>query len=187
MKYFLLAGACFLFSLADLQAQTKLPELDKSPMDISYFPDRYPILKIQDKTTEPPLARVIYSRPQKKGRVIFGELLDYGKVWRMGANEVTEIEFFREAQIGDSKIKKGRYSLCGIPGPENWTIIINKETDTWGSFRYEEKNDLVRIIIPVQKQKEPVEDFSMVFEKTEKGADLVIAWDDIKLNLPLAF
>ncbi|MEO7764237.1 MAG: DUF2911 domain-containing protein [Ferruginibacter sp.] len=161
--------------------------MDKSPMDMSYYPNRYPILKIQDQITEPLVARVIYSRPQKNGRVIFGELLEYGKVWRLGANEATEIEFFRDVKINDVKVKKGRYTLYGIPNENVWTIIINKETDTWGSFRYEEKNDLLRMDIPVQKQAEITEEFVMDFEKTETGAGLIIAWDTVKLNLPIVF
>ena len=90
-----------------VQAQTKFPKVDKSPMDMVYFPDAYPHLKIQNKPTEPLIARVIFSRPQKNGRTIFGELLEYGKVWRLGANEATEIEFFQNVKIGNTKIKKG--------------------------------------------------------------------------------
>jgi hypothetical protein len=187
MKYFLLTVTVLCFSFLGLQAQTKLPAIDKSPMDMSYYPNRYPILKIQDQITEPLVARVIYSRPQKSGRVIFGELLEYGKVWRLGANEATEIEFFRDVKINDIKVKKGRYTMYGIPNETAWTIIINKETDTWGSFRYDEKNDLVRMDIPVQKQETITEEFVMDFEKTQTGAGLIIAWDTVKLNLPIVF
>src|SRR5688572_26880365 len=67
--------------------------IDFSPLDISYFPTEYPKLKMSKATTEPPLARVIYSRPQKQGRTIFGSLLKWGEPWRLGANEATEIEF----------------------------------------------------------------------------------------------
>src|SRR6187551_3212525 len=79
-------------------SQEKLPELDKSPLDISYYPDGYPLLKIQGKTNDPLVARIVYSRPQKNERKIFGELIEYGKVWRLGANEATEIEFFRDVR-----------------------------------------------------------------------------------------
>lgn len=106
---------------------------------MSYYPAGYPVLKIQDKATEPLVARVIYSRPQKNGRVIFGQLVEYGKVWRLGANEATEIEFFQTVHINNKKVKKGRYTLYCIPLPEKWTLIINKETDTWGSFKYDER------------------------------------------------
>ncbi|MGB5008538.1 MAG: DUF2911 domain-containing protein, partial [Ferruginibacter sp.] len=174
MKYLCIAITVLCFGFPALQAQTVFPAIDKSPMDMSYFPNRYPVLKIQDKTTEQPVARVIYSRPQKNGRVIFGELLEYGKVWRMGANEATELEFFRDVKINEIKIKKGRYTLYGIPNADTWTLIINKDTDTWGSFKYNDKNDVVRLDVPVQKQTEITEVFSMVFEKTGNGADLVI-------------
>ncbi len=187
MKFLILQITFLCFSFMNLQAQTVLPPLDKSPMDMSYYPDQYPVLKIQDKITEPLVARVIYSRPQKNGRVIFGELLEYGKVWRLGANEATEIEFYSDVKINDIKVKKGRYTMYGIPNIEKWTIIINKETDTWGSFKYDEKNDLLRMDVPVQKQTAIREEFVMVFEKTETGAGLIIAWDDVKLNLPIVF
>ena len=187
MKFLFLVTTVVCFSFISLRAQTILPAMDKSPMDMSYYPNKYPVLKIQDKITEPLVARVIYSRPQKNGRVIFGELLEYGKVWRLGANEATEIEFYGDVKINDIKVKKGRYTMYSIPNAEKWTIIINKETDTWGSFKYDEKNDLLRIDVPVQKQTAITEEFVMVFEKSETGAGLIIAWDDVKLNLPIVF
>lgn len=186
MRFFFVT-ILFSFSLSGLSAQTKLPPMDKSPMDMSYYPTNYPILKIQDKITDPLIARVIYSRPQKGGRIIFGEMLEYGKVWRLGANEATEIEFFREVRINNTKIKKGRYTLYSIPYTDRWTLIINKETDTWGSFKYDPKKDLLRVDVQTQKQAEITEEFVMAFEKTQTGADLIIAWDDVKLNLSIAF
>ena len=72
-------------------SQPALPPVDKSPMDMSYYPQNYPLLKVQDKTLEPCVARVVYSRPKKEGRPIFGELVEYGKLWRVGANEATEL------------------------------------------------------------------------------------------------
>ncbi len=187
MKF--LYSVILLLSIAinPINAQTKLPALDKSPMDMSYYPNRYPVLKIQDKITDPLVARVIYSRPQKNGRAIFGELLEYDKVWRLGANEATEIEFYTDVKINNTKIKKGRYTLYCIPNDQKWIIIVNKETDTWGSYKYESKNDIVRIDIPVVQQTELVEEFVMVFEKSETGANLVIAWDVLRLNLPIVF
>jgi hypothetical protein len=176
-----------LINVTVLQAQTKFPQVDKSPMDMSYYPNAYPILKIQNKLTEPLIARVIFSRPQKIGRAIFGELLEYGKVWRLGANEATEIEFYQNVKIGNTKIKKGRYTLYSIPLAEKWTLIINKETDTWGAFKYDQTKDLARIEVPVQKQSEILEAFAMTFEKTPTGANLLMAWDDFKVALPISF
>jgi len=168
-------------------AQQRLPAMDKSPMDMSYFPTGYPVLKIQDKATDPLVARVIYSRPQKSNRVIFGDLVEYGKVWRLGANEATEIEFFQHVRIDGKKIKKGRYTLYCIPYADKWTLILNKETDTWGAFKYDEKRDVIRTDVPVQKQTEMLDAFVMAFEKSPTGANLVVAWDLLKVSLPISF
>ncbi|UEG50947.1 DUF2911 domain-containing protein [Ferruginibacter lapsinanis] len=182
----LIVAICCLFTSA-VFAQAKFSPIDKSPMDMCYYPDAYPVLKIQDKTTETPVARVIYSRPQKNSRVIFSELVEYGKVWRLGANEATEIEFFKPVKIGSTKVKKGRYTLYCIPDTNKWTIIINKETDTWGAFKYNQSKDLLRYDVPVQRQADITEAFSMVFEKSLTGANLQIAWDDVKVALPIVF
>ncbi len=176
----------FFLSVSLSKAQSNnLPALDKSPMDMSYYPGNYPVLKIQDKATEPVLARVIYSRPQKNGRIIFGDLVEYGKVWRMGANEATEIEFYRNVKIGGKKIAKGRYTLYAIPNPDNWTIILNKDVDTWGAFKYDSQKDILRTTVPVEKLNEPVEALAMTFEKTDYGCILVVAWDNTKASLPI--
>jgi hypothetical protein len=179
----------FLFTLATIatEAQTKFPPLDKSPMDMSYYPANYPILKIQDKATEPVVARVIFGRPQKNGRTIFGELVEYGSVWRLGANEATEIEFYKPVKIGNTKIKKGRYTIYCIPTASKWTLILNKDTDTWGSIKYTQSKDVVRVTLPVEKLTESSELFNMMFEKSATGATLIIAWDDAQVSLPILF
>lgn len=163
----------------------KAPELDKSPMDMAYFPVDYPILKTQNKVTAPPMVRVIYSRPQKGNRIIFGQLVEYNKVWRLGANEATEIEFFRDVTIAGKKIPRGRYTLYAIPTETQWTIILNKDTDTWGAFVYDEKKDVLRTDVPVKTLPAPVDAFSMAFNKTDNGAELYIAWDNVSVRLPI--
>lgn len=185
-KLLLLAAAAGIFSLPGF-SQTKLPPVDKSPMDMSYYPNGYPVSKIQDKPTEPLAARVIYSRPMKNGRTVFGDLLEFGKVWRLGANEATEIEFYQNVKIGGTKIKKGRYTMYCIPYADKWTIMLNKETDTWGSFKYDSKKDIAKTEVTVQKQSEITEAFTMAFEKAASGISLIIAWDDVKITLPIAF
>jgi hypothetical protein len=175
----------FSFFLACSQS-ANLPPLDKSPMDMSYFPNNYPVLKIQNKTTELPMARVIYSRPQKNGRTIFGDLVEYGKVWRLGANEATEIEFFKAVKIGGKKIPKGKYTLYALVNQDNWVMILNRELDTWGSFAYDAQKDIVRVSVPVTRLTEPVEPLSMFFDKSNAGADLVIEWDVLKVVLPIS-
>jgi len=76
--------------------------------------------------------QVDYCRPYKKGRVIFGGLEPYGKVWRTGANEATVISFNKDLLIVGKPVKAGKYSLFTIPGEKTWTVILNKETGQWG-------------------------------------------------------
>jgi hypothetical protein len=180
-------AAVLMMSLDQAHAQTKPLSLDKSPMDMCYFPADYPVLKIQDKVPGPLIARAIYSRPQKNGRKLFGDLVEYGKVWRLGANEATEVEFFRDVKIDNKKVKKGRYTLYALVDTDRWTIILNKETDTWGAFRYDMTKDVLRTTVPVEHSSEIAEAFSMEFEKTKTGALLVINWDDVLVKLPFSW
>jgi len=176
-----------LLSVAGFQsnAQLKFPETDKSPMDVSYYPNNYPLLKIQGKASDPLVARVYYSRPQKNNRVVFGELIEYNKVWRLGANEATEIEFFQNVKVGDTRVKKGRYTLYCIPAADKWTLILNKDTDSWGAFIYDPKKDVARVDVPTVKPDTITESFSMLFEKTNGGFSLNIGWDNVKVSLPI--
>ena len=173
----------YVFSFS--QSTAKAPEVDKSPMDVSYYPANYPILKIQNKATEPLVTRILYSRPQRQGRKIFGELVEYGKVWRFGANEATEIEFYKDVKIGGKKVSKGRYTLYAVVNENTWTIIINKETDIWGAFKYDSKKDVLRTDVPVQKKDDIVESMSMWFEKTTDGISLMMAWEQVRVSLPI--
>lgn len=184
----LFVAVLFLFSMV-ATAQTndsQIPPMDKSPMDMSYYPVNYPILKIQNKISGPLVMRVIYSRPQLDGRKIFGGLQKYGDVWRLGANEATEIDFYKDVKINNTKIKKGRYTLYAIPYPDKWILIVNKDTDTWGSFRYDSTKDVVRMNLPVVKN-ETTEDMTIVFEKNATGANMNMCWDDAKVVLPIVF
>ena len=181
---YFLAGALFI-SFAPM-AQPSLPAVDKSPLDMCYYPVRFPNLKAQDKITEPLTARVIYSRPKKEGRSIFGGLVEYGKLWRLGANEATEIEFYKPVMIGGKKIAKGRYTLYAIVNEKSWTFIVNKETDIWGSFKYNQVKDVVRLDSPVQTLNEPAESLAMTFEKEDSTINLVVAWENIKVVLPIS-
>jgi len=160
--------------------------IDISPMDMSYFPSDYPVKKMAGKTTGLPVARVIYSRPHRQGRKIFGALLKYGEPWRLGANEATEIEFFKSVSIQNKKIPKGKYVLYAIPQADKWTIVFNTNLNSWG-LKPEPKDDVFKFDIPVTNTDRPIEYFSMVFQKTDKGTDLVMAWDTVVARLPIQF
>lgn len=167
-------------------AQQKATDLDKSPMDMTYYPSNYPILKMNGKAKDQPIARVIYSRPLKSNRTIFGGIVKYGELWRLGANEATELEVFRNVKIGGKVVPKGKYTLYCIPFENKWTIIINKDTFSWGSFTYNSKKDLCRIDIPVQTIDDTAEALTMYFDdKADGSSSLVMMWDNIKAVLPI--
>jgi hypothetical protein len=162
-----------------------LSSVDKSPMDISYFPANYPQLKMTAQDKNPPIARIIYSRPFKDGRKIFGALQKYGEPWRMGANEATEIEFFRDVTMQGKKVNAGRYVLYCIPYEDKWTIILNNDLFTWG-LKIDSTKDILKADVPVEKLTTPFEALTIVFENAKDGANLVMAWDDVKASLPIS-
>lgn len=166
-------------------AQPKPTDLDKSPMDMSYWPANYPILKMNGKAKDQPIARIIYGRPLKNGRSIFGGIIQYNEMWRLGANEATEIETFRTLKIAGKVLPKGRYTIYCLPTVNKWTIIINKDNFCWGNFTYDSKKDVIRTDIDVEKSTDAVEAFTIYFDDTKNGANMIFLWDDIKASLSL--
>ena len=172
MKKMLLFIIAVTFSYSSYGQEFKA--LDKSPLDMIEYPAQRGVDKVM---------RVLYSRPQLKGRE-FNKIVSNGKLWRTGANESTEITFFKSMNFGGKKISPGSYTLYTIPGAKEWTIIINSATHTWGSYNYKESDDIMRIIVPVSKSKKSLEALSMAFEALDNGANLHIGWDDIRVAVP---
>lgn len=187
MKKILFASALMLTIAAVAHSQSALPAIDKSPLDVCYYPVNYPLLKMQGKASDPLCARIIYSRPKKEGRTVFGGLVGYGKVWRLGANEATEIDLYKPATIGGKKVAAGRYTLYALVNEKTWTFILNKDNDIWGAFKYDSAKDVARAEVPVEQVTDPVEYLSMTFNKTNDGVILVVAWENTKASLPITF
>jgi len=160
--------------------------VDLSPMDMSYYPVDYPKLKMSNNNIPPPVARVIYSRPHLQGRQLFHDVLKYGEHWRLGANEATEIDFFKDVTIQGKKVSAGRYIIYCILGPPSWTIVLNSNIDSWG-LQQDTTKDVQRFEIPVTHGNPSLEYYTMVFSKTDTGADLIMAWDDVVAKLPIEF
>ncbi len=177
--------ALFGFTVNAQTTPIKFPVVDASPMDALYYPLN--ATKVKKEDTSLPIIKVLYSRPLRKGREIFGVLEQFDKVWRLGANENTEIYFARNVKIGDKKIKAGTYSLFAIPNKDKWTIIVNKQTNRWGAFTYDETKDVIRVDVPVIKLEKAIEAFSMTFTELTDGANLVMAWDTTQTILPIHF
>lgn len=167
--------------------------IDKSPMDMIYFPDDYPKQKMITPDLANPVARVIYSRPQKNGRNIFADssvtqnvIQQYGQEWRLGANEATEIEFFKPVSINGKTLATGRYIMYCMPYSDKWKIIFNENLYSWG-LHIDKTKDIAQIELPVIKNNIQIEYFTMLFQKATYGCNLVMAWGDIKVVLPVTF
>lgn len=158
------------------------PGLDASPMDMSYSPAGYPGLMIQKKVTGGPNARVIYSRPQLKNRVILGDKEKWGTIWRLGANESTELELFKDATVGGKKLAKGRYTLYALIDSLSWKLIVNKANDSWGAYSYDSTKDVVRIPVNVEAVA-PQENLAIYFDNN----NLVMTFDKAKVTVPVTF
>ncbi|HET9430045.1 MAG TPA: DUF2911 domain-containing protein [Chitinophagaceae bacterium] len=175
-------------SVASLQGMVTSPfaPIDISPMDMSYFPPDYPKLKMTNATAQAPLARIIYSRPHLQGRRLFPDILKYNEPWRLGANEATELQLFKDARIQDKTIPAGRYVLYCIPSADQWTFVINSNIDSWG-LRQDTTKDLARFKVPASTTPIKHEYFSIVFEGNAGNADLLMAWENIEVRLPIVF
>jgi hypothetical protein len=175
-----------------LQQDADAVSLDKSPMDMSYYPVDFSKQKMVNAIQEPLVARVIYSRPKKDNRVIFGDVVKFGSPWRLGANEATEIEFFTDVRINNEAVKQGRYILYSIPYPDKWRIVLNNDLNTWG-LKFDSTKDVHRFTVPIQKTSIPFERFTMEFEKDPQSAQTIrkmllhIAWDSLYASLPISY
>lgn len=129
--------------------------------------------------------KVNYSRPSKKGRQLFGNVVPFNKVWRTGANEATEITFSKDVKFGGQAVSAGTYALFTIPKADSWTIILNSKLGQWGAFTYSDKFDVIRIEAPVFKNETVVEKFTISFNEMEKALEMQLAWDNIKVLVPI--
>ncbi|GAB2768995.1 hypothetical protein GCM10027275_09570 [Rhabdobacter roseus] len=180
------AVLCLALTVVSLcaEAQITFRGVDASPMDMAYFPDRFTNVRKDGETAK---VRVTYSRPAKKDRPVFEKLAPYGKVWRLGANENTEIKFYQDATIQGKKIKAGTYSLFAIPNEKEWTLIFNSDLDYWGAFKYQEKNDVLRVTVPVKKAPSTIEHFSIQFAGEGNQGTMYLGWEDALVEVPMTF
>ncbi len=179
-----------LVGAATVQAQ-EFPKPDNSPLDISYYPPRVAFRafgKTEAEKNAEPVIRVIYSRPQAKGRKVFTELEKPGNIWRLGANEATEVMFFQDVTIGDTKVKAGRYTAYVQLAENEWTVHFSSELDLWGQYAFKPEDSTVAKITvtpPTQNTEFTVEYMSIMFEEADPGVHMIIAWDDTMARVPI--
>ncbi len=129
---------------------------------------------------------VDYGRPGVKGRKIFGDLVPFGKVWRAGANSSTKITFEQSVNFGGKIVAAGTYGLFAIPTEKEWKVILNKDSQQWGAYTFDEKLNVVDVTVPVQKLAEKQEWFEIELNPVDDNSvNLVMKWDLTKVELPL--
>lgn len=130
---------------------------------------------------------VKYSRPSVKGRQIFGGVVPFDQVWRTGANSATTIAFTNDATISGTKLAAGTYGIFTIPGKTEWTVILSKDNNLWGSGNYNPGNDALRFKVTPEKTSN-VELLTFNFETVESDkAKLTISWADVKISFDIVF
>lgn len=157
------------------------PKLDfPAPSPVSTLKQRVGLTDIE----------IVYSRPGAKGRQIFGGVVPFGEVWRTGANSSTKISFSTAVKLNGAEIPAGKYALYTIPGENEWTVILSKDTSLNGAFGYSPTNDLVRFKATPAKLGEFVETFTVVINAIrDDSARLDLIWEKtvvpIRLELDL--
>ena len=129
---------------------------------------------------------ISYTRPNKKGREIFGEMVPYGTVWRTGANSNTKLSTSKDIFLNGHRIPKGKYAIYSIPEKDEWTFILNNDTTLWGHYGYDESNDFLRFKVKPRKSKVHMETMSFSFlDVNEKQARLELSWGNLVIPLEI--
>lgn len=163
-KLFLLAAAAFIIDGAIAQERKRA-----SPRE----------------TVDSENVSVTYGRPYKKGRVVFGQLEKFGSVWRVGADEATEVTFKKDGTFGGQPIKAGTYTMFAIIQENEWEIILNSELKQWGAYGYEKIKDknVLSSKVATQKTSGVVEQLTIELS----GNSMIISWDDTMVSVPFSF
>ena len=164
------AALCLTAAVAAAQTQKKAPLSPPAKADVS--------IGGKQVTVE-------YSAPSKRDRVIMGELVPYGKVWRTGANAATTLKTEADLMIGTLHVPAGTYTLFTIPNEKEWTLIVNKQTGQWGS-RHDAGQDLGRVTMKVTPVKDTVETFAIDVKPGEaKRGTLTMTWENTQASVPI--
>lgn len=132
--------------------------------------------------------RVRYSRPAVRGREIFGHLVPYGRIWRVGANESTRITLKDSMQVGPHHVPPGTFALYAFPGESAWEVVFHRDTTHWGDGRqaYDPSDDLFRYKVVPETWPQSQENFLIAFDNiTHNGMDMLWIWDRTCIRIPL--
>ncbi len=126
-----------------------------------------------------------YSSPRMKSRTIYGYLVPFGKVWRAGANDATTFATSSDLLVQGKTVPAGAYTIFTVPAPDKWTLIINKKTGEWGiPYKYE-KDELARVDMKVSTLPNPVENFTISYDRSGNGCSLQMEWETTRASVDL--
>jgi hypothetical protein len=189
----LLVAGALLFAAESASSQDLHPSRRPSPLGVAktHLGETY--------------VKVMYGRPYMRGRDIFGEsgadapfLVPYGTLWRLGANEATEITATGPILVAGDRLPAGTYSMFAVPGPDAWTVhfspqlgmdgtgMLDPETGAFTADVYDPSRDVRVIEAPSVALGEAVEQFTMAFESAADGAVLTMSWERTQVRIPLA-
>lgn len=173
MKRLILSALLVAASFATFaQAPLKLPSLSPNAKIIQDFS----VSSIE----------ISYSRPSMRGRKIFGDLVQYGNVWRTGANSATKIKFGEDVDVMGNKVKAGEYAMYTIPGKDSWEIILNTATGNWGVDGYSKETDVLRFKVKPTPMEGSVQTFSInITDITYSACKLEMVWEKVKIQIPI--
>ncbi len=131
-----------------------------------------------------------YSRPSVRGRLVFGTedqkaLQPYGKYWRLGANESTEITVSKDILFNEQPVKAGTYRMYAIPGTETFDIVLNSELGKWGAFEPDHSLDLLTTKVQIERNVSPVEQYTISTIEVNGGINIVFEWSDVRFIVPV--
>lgn len=133
---------------------------------------------------------VVYCRPYKKGRLIFGEeskdaLVPHGKYWRLGANDATEITFSSDVSFAGKAVKAGTYRMYAVPNADSWEVSLNSELEKFGFFEPNYDMDVAKVNVPVQTTDQEVEQFTINLMSEGSDMSMDFVWDTTKVSVPI--
>lgn len=175
MKKIILLVAVFVITIgfSNQAIAQNFKGLDKSPMDIASFPSNY---RVSEK-----VIKIIYSRPQLKGRSL-EKLAPLGKKWRTGANEATEVTFYKDIIFGGAAVKAGTYTMYAIPGKNTWTVALSSQLNVWGVYFHKDENDVAKVTIPVKQTEENLDVFSIAIDE---DMTINMGWGTTLISIPV--
>ncbi len=157
-------------------------------------------LNYRNRTLSPPgkteltanglIVSVKYSRPSVRGRLIFGTeeqkaLQPYGKYWRLGANESTEISLNKNALFNGQPVNAGTYRMYAIPGADAFDIVLNSETGKWGAFEPDSSLDVLHTKVPSTRASQPVEQYTISMTEADGAINIIFEWSDTRFIVPV--